>query len=484
MTAREEEKIKPKTKNLKQPNKPKDETTECDEKTNKTEHIACKTQNRKTQETTKPSKEETVVLINIGSYVIVRYDKEFYPAKVFAKDKDQYYCCAMRRSGRDHWKWPERSSSVLVWRKGSNLISAGHHLITSDKRFFLQSFNLQLRGVRITDQGDYTCQIGDGSLGDLIHTVEILIPPNLSIIPPEKQVTAKQGGSVLFECQTDGNPTPLVQWSKKDGILPSGLQVESGSTLTLNDLQKHYSGIYQCTASNGIGQPATAEIKLIVLYPPEVHVVRSWYNTKDNLEAKLSCLNSFPLQPTDKRSISNTGTTSTLTIRNVQFSDFGNYSCVVVNSIGKDKKYVEISGKPGMADIISPGFSNPNNYKLTWTVQSVFPILEAKILFRRLLINTSYHHHDQWHDMIIRPTEVSFNSESTERLQQYQLNGLIPDSVYECLIQTKSQYGYSELSNLHQWFTSRVGRQIESGCAAISSHILFLLSSTAFLKVY
>ncbi|XP_031330732.1 MAM domain-containing glycosylphosphatidylinositol anchor protein 2-like [Photinus pyralis] len=385
-------------------------------------------------------------------------------------------------------------SSVLVWRKGSNLISAGHHLITSDRRFLLQSFNLQLRGAKITDQGDYTCQIGDGSLGDLIHTVEILIPPNLQIIPPENQVTAKQGGSVLFECQATGNPAPIVQWSKKDGILPSGLQVESGSTLSLNDLQKQHAGMYQCTASNGIGQPATSEVKLQVLYPPEVHVVRSWYNTGDSLEAKLSCLinadppaevlwyqNSFPLQPTDKRSITSSGTTSTLTIRNVQFSDFGNYSCVVLNSIGRDKKYIEISGKPGVAEIISPGFSNPNSYRLTWNVQSVFPIVEAKILFRRLLINTTYHHHDQWHDMIVRPNEVSFNSESTERLQQYQLNGLVADSVYECLIQTKSQYGYSELSNLHQWFTSRVGRQIESVGARLSSFFSTIVLLVVFI---
>ncbi|KAB0791256.1 hypothetical protein PPYR_03056 [Photinus pyralis] len=320
------------------------------------------------------------------------------------------------------------------------------------------------------------------------------IPPNLQIIPPENQVTAKQGGSVLFECQATGNPAPIVQWSKKDGILPSGLQVESGSTLSLNDLQKQHAGMYQCTASNGIGQPATSEVKLQVLYPPEVHVVRSWYNTGDSLEAKLSCLinadppaevlwyqNSFPLQPTDKRSITSSGTTSTLTIRNVQFSDFGNYSCVVLNSIGRDKKYIEISGKPGVAEIISPGFSNPNSYRLTWNVQSVFPIVEAKILFRRLLINTTYHHHDQWHDMIVRPNEVSFNSESTERLQQYQLNGLVADSVYECLIQTKSQYGYSELSNLHQWFTSRVGRQIESVGARLSSFFSTIVLLVVFI---
>lgn len=115
--------------------------------------------------------------------------------------------------------------------------------------------------------------------------------------------------------------------------------------------------------------------------------------------------NSFPLQPTDRRTISSSGTTSTLTIRTVQFSDFGNYSCVVVNSIGKEKKYVEISGKPGVAEIVSPSYSNPNDYKLTWSVQSVFPVLEAKILFRRLLVRNSY---------ILQPPILRLRRESTK----------------------------------------------------------------------
>lgn len=34
----------------------------------------------------------------------------------------------------------------------------------------------------------------------------------------------------------------------------------------------------------------------------------------------------------------------TLTIRNVQASDFGNYSCVAENSLGRAKKYMELSG--------------------------------------------------------------------------------------------------------------------------------------------
>lgn len=51
----------------------------------------------------------------------------------------------------------------------------------------------------------------------------------------------------------------------QDGILPSGLQVQSGYLLNLNDIRRQDAGLYQCTASNGIGQPITGEINLHVL---------------------------------------------------------------------------------------------------------------------------------------------------------------------------------------------------------------------------
>lgn len=80
------------------------------------------------------------------------------------------------------------------------------------------------------------------------------------------------------------------------------------------------------------------------------------------------------------------GNTYSLSIKNVQFSDFGNYSCSVVNSIGREKKYIELSGKPGPAKIISPTYSNSYYYDLKWIVQSVLPITEVKILYRRLSV--------------------------------------------------------------------------------------------------
>lgn len=65
-------------------------------------------------------------------------------------------------------------SFVIVWKKGVTLLSAGQQMITRDPRFSLSGYNLHVRDISHADQGDYTCQIGDGTPGDLIHTVEIL----------------------------------------------------------------------------------------------------------------------------------------------------------------------------------------------------------------------------------------------------------------------------------------------------------------------
>lgn len=63
---------------------------------------------------------------------------------------------------------------MIVWKKGTSLLSAGPQMISRDPRLQLIGYNLQVRDITHSDQGDYTCQIGDGSPGDLIHTVEIL----------------------------------------------------------------------------------------------------------------------------------------------------------------------------------------------------------------------------------------------------------------------------------------------------------------------
>lgn len=66
-------------------------------------------------------------------------------------------------------------SHILLWRRGSSVITAASLMVTRDPRFRLvDGYNLQVKGVRPQDAGDYNCQISDQENRDLVHTVEIL----------------------------------------------------------------------------------------------------------------------------------------------------------------------------------------------------------------------------------------------------------------------------------------------------------------------
>lgn len=56
-------------------------------------------------------------------------------------------------------------------------------------------------------------------------------------------------------------------------IIVSGMQngsaqstrIGEGSILTLERIERHQAGIYQCSADNGVGEPVTLEMKLDIL---------------------------------------------------------------------------------------------------------------------------------------------------------------------------------------------------------------------------
>lgn len=45
----------------------------------------------------------------------------------------------------------------------------------------------------------------------------------------------------------------------------SSTRIGEGSILTLERIERHQAGIYQCSADNGVGEPVTMEMKLDIL---------------------------------------------------------------------------------------------------------------------------------------------------------------------------------------------------------------------------
>lgn len=200
--------------------------------------------------------------------------------------------------------------------------------------------------------------------------------------------------------------------------------------------------------------------------------------------------NSFLLDGTERRSMDRKGDKYCLRIRNFQVSDFGNYSCVADNALGRTKKYIEVSGSPGPAIFLSPAYSGYLDlYNVTWTIESIPPLEEVRLLYRKLLVsisldlvwpawltgfsgrhsmpresfiwfqcdfvwmtwlllhsqmNDSYQHPGKWQDVALVPTVT--RSEANHFVMSHIVRGLERNSVYEAVIHAKNRYGWNEVS--------------------------------------
>lgn len=113
-------------------------------------------------------------------------------------------------------------------------------------------------------------------------------------------------------------------------------------------------------------------------------------NINKIIHKKVSWLrDTVPIDPHNEHfSMDNRGTRYTLTVRRVRSQDFGNYSCVADNQLGKNKKNIRLSGEPRAPVIRSNAQSQwRDKYNISWTVDSYAPIEEYKLYYKLLSNN-------------------------------------------------------------------------------------------------
>nr|QWT43347.1 fibroblast growth factor receptor 2 [Alitta virens] len=189
-------------------------------------------------------------------------------------------------------------------------------------------------------------------------------PPQWARKKPVKTLISKPTGhSVEFRCQSEGRPTPEIQWYKGDKLFTSrqlGTISQKRWLLRLDDVIVNDSGNYTCVVSNEYGSIKwTYELEVVAVPPknppllykkPENQTVTQGENStlacqaSSNLEPMIFWYKHVIMQKENEtsehvfelqRSGVNISQPHLYHIINATYEDAGKYSCFVYNNYGR-----------------------------------------------------------------------------------------------------------------------------------------------------
>lgn len=279
----------------------------------------------------------------------------------------------------------------VVWTdRWSTLLTYGDRRIINDERISverprLRDWNLLIRDVHYSDQGNYVCQINTLPIKSNSVLLNVLVPPTI-LETSSNDLTAKEGDTVTLTCNVSGVPKPTVQWFRKPHadsrdqhkervkttalghygnrlsddhclytVSHRGVGI-NGEILIIHNISRYCDGIYECVAFNDVPPAVNRVIGVMVEFPPEVWLDNYRLGQTVGKETILECkVTAFPqavsIWKFQEQDLFNSlkhridvyqdrGHMLTLSLRipNVTQDDFGQYSCYASNGFGMDEE--------------------------------------------------------------------------------------------------------------------------------------------------
>lgn len=139
-------------------------------------------------------------------------------------------------------KWFKIGKNSYISRPEKNEVGSGE--------------NYAIVSVEDGDAGLYVCEASNsaGVTDSRNITVDVEFAPKVTIQP---EVALMIGMDMVLKCDVQGNPPPIVTWSKGTRKLPTGRQMHNKYsftyTLKLTDMNAVHLGKYICSATNILG---------------------------------------------------------------------------------------------------------------------------------------------------------------------------------------------------------------------------------------
>ncbi|KAE8292435.1 Hemicentin-1 [Larimichthys crocea] len=240
---------------------------------------------------------------------------------------------------------------------------------------------LKVKSVRLRDQGLYQC-LASNNAGTQMRQFRLTVqaPPTIKGPNETTEVSVVLGFPTVLPCDVEGSPTPSITWLKDNQPIVSSPQMtytRGGQALRLGSVQGDSTGLYTCKATNPAGT-AIKHYSLSVLVPPQIEGDSTSLTfggqeekVRINGSLTLSCLTKgFPepkvhwfkdgqlLSGNVHVGIQESG--PVLHIENAMLSHEGQYTCVVTNSAGEDKRDFHVIIQ------VPPVFHRVSNREAAW----------------------------------------------------------------------------------------------------------------------
>ncbi|XP_052823062.1 peroxidasin homolog [Octopus bimaculoides] len=238
-------------------------------------------------------------------------------------------------------------STRISWTKDNLPLSTPDHITLST------TGSLFIVNIQQNDQGLYRCTAtssSDTTTRELRITLQI--PP--AFFEPPRDQTVPEGSSATLRCRAQGNPVPIITWSKSGEALPNnGRFTITSNELRILQVNIDDRGLYICRAESTAGyREATAYLAVSPRTAPSLVHRQTDREVSLNSQVTLLCnaegeptpsyrweKDSLPLQYDNRiRSEGNA-----LTFQRVLFNDAGEYECIAENIEGIDRNSFRLS---------------------------------------------------------------------------------------------------------------------------------------------
>ncbi|KAI8480592.1 hypothetical protein Bbelb_416640 [Branchiostoma belcheri] len=111
----------------------------------------------------------------------------------------------------------------------------------------------------IADQGV------QGVASQKVSSIQLHVYYSPTVTVPINSIQALEGTYANLTCLVEGNPSPIISWTRDGDSLPQNAET-SNSSLLIPRVSRSDSGAYLCEADNGIQPTVTGEINMEVIY--------------------------------------------------------------------------------------------------------------------------------------------------------------------------------------------------------------------------